>query len=109
MGSYNNDTNTSLNSHICEAAGCFAKATEEIPVRIGRLGAISLLLCSDCVSIFQEPVTRYNLEQSKAEQSLESQIKEKKALEQVGSQESNTIPRNQLHWTMRNKEDDCEI
>ena len=39
---------------ICEASGCFAKATDKITVKVGTLGVISLLLCNDCVSKFQE-------------------------------------------------------
>jgi hypothetical protein len=44
----------------CEAFGCSAKATDEITVKVGNLGAISLLLCDDCISKFQEnKVYRY--------------------------------------------------
>jgi hypothetical protein len=45
----------------------------------------------ECILAYQEPVIRYELKRSEAEQSLENQIKEKEVLEQVGSQESNTI------------------
>ena len=40
--------------HICEATGCFKKVTDRIAVKVGNLGAISLLVCSDCVPKFQE-------------------------------------------------------
>jgi hypothetical protein len=93
----------------CEALGCAANATRKIAVKVGTLGIISIFVCSDCVPIFQEPVTKCEIEQSQAEQSLESQNKEKKVLGQVGQPESNTIPRNQPQWTMRNKEDDYEV
>jgi hypothetical protein len=48
-----NQNNSELNI-ICEAAGCYAKATDKIKVRAGPLGVISLLVCSDCVTKFQE-------------------------------------------------------
>lgn len=41
-------------SHVCEATGCFKKATERIAIKVGDLGAISLFVCSDCVTRFQE-------------------------------------------------------
>ena len=41
-------------SHVCEVNGCFEKATRKIMVKVGTLGAISLLVCSDCVTKFQE-------------------------------------------------------
>jgi hypothetical protein len=40
--------------NTCEAAGCFAKATARIAVKVGNLGAIPLQLCSNCVTKFQE-------------------------------------------------------
>lgn len=76
---------------ICEASGCTANATGKIAVKVGTLGVISVSVCSDCISMFQEPVTKSESEQSLVEKSLESQNKEKKVLEQVGSQGSNTI------------------
>ena len=39
---------------ICEASGCFARATNKITVEVGPRGVISLLLCNNCVSKFQE-------------------------------------------------------
>lgn len=41
-------------NEICDAAGCFAKATEKIEVNAGPQKVISLLLCNDCVSKFKE-------------------------------------------------------
>jgi hypothetical protein len=41
-------------SQVCEATGCFEKATNNIVIKVGNLGAISLLLCSNCVPKFQE-------------------------------------------------------
>ena len=49
-----NNKNTELNNLTCEAVGCFARATNTIEVKVGTLGAITLLLCSDCISKFQE-------------------------------------------------------
>jgi hypothetical protein len=37
----------------CEAVGCYSKATDRIIVEVGNLGAITLLLCSNCVTKFQ--------------------------------------------------------
>lgn len=75
----------------CEASGCIANATHKIAIKVGTLGIISIFVCSDCIPIFQEPIAKCESEQSQAEKSLESQNKEKKVLEQVGSQGSNTI------------------
>ena len=43
-----------LNNAICEAVECYARATEKIEVRAGPQKVISLLLCNDCLSKFQE-------------------------------------------------------
>ncbi|HEY7570393.1 MAG TPA: hypothetical protein VH796_03390 [Nitrososphaeraceae archaeon] len=43
-----------VNNRICEADGCIAKATNEIKVNAGPQKVISLLLCNDCISKFQE-------------------------------------------------------
>ncbi|MGA7898590.1 MAG: hypothetical protein WCA39_06965 [Nitrososphaeraceae archaeon] len=52
MSAYNNDLET--NNSICEAAGCFARATNKIRVKAGAQKVISLLLCNGCVTKFQE-------------------------------------------------------
>ena len=39
---------------ICEATGCFEKATDKLLVKVGSLGVIPLLLCSNCVPKFLE-------------------------------------------------------
>jgi hypothetical protein len=52
MGNYDNEQE--LYNSICEASGCFAKATDRIKVRAGTQKIISLQLCSDCVSKFEE-------------------------------------------------------
>jgi hypothetical protein len=41
-----------INNDICEAVGCFAKATNEIIVKVGQQGVISLRLCKNCVNKF---------------------------------------------------------
>ena len=41
-----------VNNGICEAVGCFAKATVQIEVSVGDKGTISLSLCNDCVRKF---------------------------------------------------------
>ncbi|MGA9840923.1 MAG: hypothetical protein WBP64_03705 [Nitrososphaeraceae archaeon] len=50
----NNYTDADANNLICEATGCFEKATNNIPIKVGSLGVITLLLCSNCVPKFQE-------------------------------------------------------
>jgi hypothetical protein len=43
-----------INSNVCEAIGCFAKATVSIKVKVGERGKISLSLCNKCVSKFED-------------------------------------------------------
>jgi hypothetical protein len=43
-----------VNKGICEAYGCFEKATTQINVKVGRLGTIPLDLCTYCVMKFDE-------------------------------------------------------
>jgi hypothetical protein len=43
-----------LDNHICEAAGCFAKATTKIDMKVGKNGIISLQLCNGCVEKFED-------------------------------------------------------
>jgi hypothetical protein len=43
-----------VNNIICEAYGCFEKATTKTKVRVGHLGSISLDLCTNCVGKFDE-------------------------------------------------------
>ena len=40
----------------CEAMGCYSKAVYRIAVKVGNLGTIPLLLCSNCVTKFQDGV-----------------------------------------------------
>lgn len=42
------------NNNVCEAAGCFAKATVIIEVKVGEQGNIPLSLCSKCVIKFED-------------------------------------------------------
>jgi hypothetical protein len=42
------------NSSVCEAVGCFAKATVMIEVKVGERGIIPLSLCSKCVNKFED-------------------------------------------------------
>lgn len=42
-----------LNS-MCEAVGCFTKATTTIEVKVGQRGTILLSLCHGCVSEFDD-------------------------------------------------------
>jgi hypothetical protein len=50
----NNDNKADANNLIYEAAGCFEKATDKIAIKVGSLGVITLLLCSNCVPKFQD-------------------------------------------------------
>jgi hypothetical protein len=38
----------------CEAAGCFSIASNEIVVKIGKLGTITLSVCNNCIHKFSE-------------------------------------------------------
>ena len=48
------DLNNSELNAACEAVGCYSKAVYRIAVKVGNLGAIPLLLCSNCVTKFQD-------------------------------------------------------
>lgn len=48
------DQNDSEFNVTCEAAGCDSKARDKVIVKVGNLGVITLLLCSNCVPKFQE-------------------------------------------------------
>lgn len=37
-----------INKKMCEALGCFAKATTEVSVPVINLGMIKLTVCNDC-------------------------------------------------------------
>jgi hypothetical protein len=37
---------------ICEAVGCFEKATAKINVKVGNLGSVSLDVCPHCIRKF---------------------------------------------------------
>ena len=45
------------NSSVCEAAGCFCKATVMIEVKVGERGIIPLSLCNKCVGKFEDADT----------------------------------------------------
>ena len=38
------------NSIVCEAIGCYSKATNKITLSVGYKGTISLFLCTNCKS-----------------------------------------------------------
>jgi hypothetical protein len=42
------------NDSICEAVGCFEKATSQIVVKVGEQREIPLNLCKDCIEKFEE-------------------------------------------------------
>ena len=43
-----------VNKSLCETIGCFAQATTEIKVKVGKQGTVSLLLCKECVNKFRD-------------------------------------------------------
>ena len=47
-------SDSNINKDICECADCYSKATITIAVEVGSLGVISLFLCQNCVSKFQD-------------------------------------------------------
>ena len=47
-----NTISSEIYNVICEAYGCYAKATTEISVKVGELGTISLRVCKDCENKF---------------------------------------------------------
>jgi hypothetical protein len=49
--------NTLASDHykeLCEAAGCFAKAENEVRIRVGELGVMLLLICNNCMPKFRD-------------------------------------------------------
>jgi hypothetical protein len=46
-----------VNNTICEAVGCFKRATTKIDVRVGQLGSIPLDLCIECVKKFDQTIS----------------------------------------------------
>jgi len=68
MNSDYNDTN--IDKNICEAMGCSASATDKIAVKVGTLGVISLLVCSDCIVKFQDETVGPKASQDKEVESF---------------------------------------
>jgi hypothetical protein len=42
------------NNNICEAIGCFKKATIDIEVKVGQGKKITLSVCKNCVKKFED-------------------------------------------------------
>jgi hypothetical protein len=42
------------NNGICEAVGCFKKATIDIEVKVGQGKEITFNLCKDCIKKFED-------------------------------------------------------
>jgi hypothetical protein len=70
-----------VNNSICEAVGCFEKAATTIIVRVGRLGSISLDLCTDCMKKFDNGNTPEK-EDSKQRIVTNEEGKDKEAIEE---------------------------
>jgi len=52
MSKYYKDTD--INKNICEAVGCFVKATDKIALEGGTHGIISVLVCKNCIRKFRD-------------------------------------------------------
>jgi hypothetical protein len=66
-------------NNICEAFGCFQKATTKISVKVGQLGTIPLELCIYCVKKFENDSHNSDLTQkitSKEKGSMRRMIEE---------------------------------
>jgi hypothetical protein len=51
---YTDSTAEQVNTQICDAANCKNKATEKIEVGAGKYGYLTLFVCRNCTSKFQE-------------------------------------------------------
>jgi hypothetical protein len=51
---YNQTLDLVSNNDICEAVGCFKKATIDIEVKVGQGKRITLNLCKDCVNKYRD-------------------------------------------------------
>jgi hypothetical protein len=55
MPTYHNQTlDLVSNNGICEASGCFEKATIDIKVKVGQGKKITLNLCKNCIKKFED-------------------------------------------------------
>ena len=52
----NNTISSNANKDLCEAYGCFSRATSTCVVKVGERGTVSLNLCNVCVKKFQEDI-----------------------------------------------------
>jgi hypothetical protein len=48
------NTISRANKNIYEAFACFAEATKQVEVQVGKQGKISLQLCDNCIVKFRE-------------------------------------------------------
>jgi hypothetical protein len=51
-----------INKQICEAIDCFKNATDEISLKVGKFGKISLFLCKECLPKFTTIEVNENIE-----------------------------------------------
>ena len=54
------------NNTVCEALGCYSKATNKIPVEVGSKGTIILFLCDNCKPKFYS-ASHQDINESKLE------------------------------------------
>ncbi len=50
----NQDTTQQTTKVICNAFGCWDKATEKVNVEAGKFGLITLQVCKNCLSKFHK-------------------------------------------------------
>ena len=50
----NQDAIISDSNNVCDAVNCFEKSEFEIEVKVGQQGTITLSLCKNCVSKFED-------------------------------------------------------
>lgn len=54
MSQYISPVESNLTLCLCEAFDCNSKATAQVQVNAGKFGNITLNVCKDCVSKFEE-------------------------------------------------------
>jgi hypothetical protein len=64
---------TDINKNICEAVGCFAKATDKIALEGGTYGVISVLVCRNCIRKFRDDAVQETNKLSSGTRSSEAQ------------------------------------
>lgn len=66
---------TDINKNICEAVGCFAKATDNIALEGGTYGVISVLVCRNCIAKFRDDTVQGTNKLASNKRSSEAQAR----------------------------------